>query len=191
MIVIPMHSLRELARIESEIHRQTDRSAAIIGSAYVEDALEGLLSAHIVARSNSDLNEVYGRDGPLGGFSAKTRMAYALGLLGPRTRSDLNLVRKVRNRFAHEFFEHLSFGDKQIAQCCSGLWWPTRSALPVAVRQRIRKIRTRRAKARALFEVAVGRIAEALYKERLAAAVKLTTKDGQASHPMNRPPLLP
>ncbi len=191
MIVIPMHSLRERARIESEIRRQTDRSAAIIGAAYVEDALEGLLSAHFVAGSKRDLEEVYGSDGPLSRFSAKTRMAYALGLLGPQTRSDLNLIRKVRNQFAHEFFEHLAFGDTRIAKWCSEMWWPTQGALPVAVRRRIRKTRTRRAKARALFEVAVARIAEALYKERFSAAVKLMTKDGQASHPMNRPPLLP
>lgn len=190
MIVMPMHSFRELARIEREIRRQTDRSAAIIGAAYVEDALQGLLSAHFVARSKRDIEDLYGSDGPLSRFSAKTRMAYSLGLVGEHTRSDLNHIRAVRNEFAHKFFEYLSFGDAKIAQLCSQLWWPTQD-IPDAVRLRVRQKRTRQAKTRARFEVAVVRIAEALYRERFDAAVHLVTKEGRMSHPMNRSPLLP
>jgi len=40
-------------------------------------------------------------DGPLGTFSAKVDVAFALGLLSEKSRRDLHNLRKVGNEFAH------------------------------------------------------------------------------------------
>jgi hypothetical protein len=42
-----------------------------------------------------------GQTGALNTFSSKIEMSYAMGLIGPETRGVLEIVRKVRNFFAH------------------------------------------------------------------------------------------
>jgi DNA-binding MltR family transcriptional regulator len=45
--------------------------------------------------------DLFGPMKPLSGFSAKIRMGFALGLYGERTFHDLELLRELRNLFAH------------------------------------------------------------------------------------------
>jgi DNA-binding MltR family transcriptional regulator len=49
---------------------------------------------------------------PLGNFSNKINIAFCLGLINKLVKKDLDLVRKIRNKFAHDLFT--SFEDSQI-----------------------------------------------------------------------------
>jgi DNA-binding MltR family transcriptional regulator len=125
-IVVPMYSPQEHERIVGELRKQTDRGAAMIGSAYVEDALQKILLASFHDKSPTVVPILFeGPNGPLSSFSAKIRIAYAFGLIGEHTQGDLDQIRDIRNRFAHEFLSELRFAtDQSIGDKCRSLWWP-------------------------------------------------------------------
>ena len=118
---IPEEVRRHFSVIK-EIEEQTDRGAAIIGVAYLEQRLEeGIKTCFLSGLEVGDLFRP--SQGPLGTFGGKIDIAHALGLLGPRTRRDLHLIRRIRNDFAH-VFDPLTFESEHIKNRCDELWLP-------------------------------------------------------------------
>jgi DNA-binding MltR family transcriptional regulator len=117
----------EVERILNYCAAQSDREAAIVAGGLVEDRLGAAIKAHFVpipdkgdtakAVTASTLFEGYG---PLATFNAKIDIGFALGIYGTVTRSDLHIVRKIRNDFAHTL-EPITFTDQHIAQKCGQL----------------------------------------------------------------------
>ena len=58
--------------------------------------------------------------GPLQGFSNKTKLCFCLSLIDPTAFSDLQIIGKIRNHFAHSHLL-LSFDDTKIIQQCNNL----------------------------------------------------------------------
>jgi DNA-binding MltR family transcriptional regulator len=98
------------------LNSETDRGVALICAAFLEDDLEALLKQHLV-----DAPKVVGRlfdqAGPLGTFSSKIDLAFVAGLIPANIHRGLDLVRKIRNSFAHRH-KVRSFGDQDIAARC-------------------------------------------------------------------------
>ena len=90
----------------------------LIVSGYAEEQLRRIIAAFILrgAPSKRLLDEF---NGPLGNFSSRVIAAHALGLISKEEYADLNVVRKIRNKFAHD--HRASFSDQDIAQMCKGL----------------------------------------------------------------------
>jgi DNA-binding MltR family transcriptional regulator len=94
-------SREEWAEIFKEITGVSDRRSAIIMSSHVEAALSTIIESHLIDVSDSALKPLYDRDGALSTFFAKIHLGYAMGLFDEITRDDLEVVRRVRNAFAH------------------------------------------------------------------------------------------
>lgn len=98
-----------------------DRTAALIISTNLEHALEDAIATHFVG----DIDKLKGRifrggtdaEGILCTFYAKTYMAHALGIIGPKTLADLNTIIMIRNIFAHSAMQ-VSFQMKSITEAC-------------------------------------------------------------------------
>jgi mannitol operon repressor len=60
-----------------------------------------------------------GFNAPLGTLSARALAAFSLGLITEREYGDLDLLRKVRNEFAHNV--HISFEDQRVRDLCERL----------------------------------------------------------------------
>ncbi len=58
---------------------------------------------------------LFGRMAPLSTFSAKIELGYAVGLYSEPFHTNLNMIREVRNRFAHSF-NALSFNHPDIGK---------------------------------------------------------------------------
>ncbi len=116
----------ELNNLLFEFHRlfnyeeKNDRAIAIVGATFLDTLLEHILWAFL-ADDEKEVKELLRYDQPLGTFSGKIRMVYCLGLIYKPIRDDLHLVRKIRNRFAHELAA--SFEDDQIKSWCTNLKW--------------------------------------------------------------------
>jgi hypothetical protein len=93
-----------------EIVGGSDRVAAIVGGSLVEEMLTRALRAFL-RQDAVALKEAFDFNGPLGTFSAKISMGYVLGLYGKEVRRDLDLLRKVRNDFAHQLSATLQTQD--------------------------------------------------------------------------------
>ncbi|MFJ6359532.1 hypothetical protein [Pseudarthrobacter oxydans] len=91
---------------EKELEGQSDRGLVIVGAAGLDVVLEGLLSATL----NDEVKReaMFGPNGPLGEFSSRIKMAAGLGLISRDERRELELVRRIRNKTAHEVNATLS-----------------------------------------------------------------------------------
>ena len=103
-----------------EFQAESDRSCAVLGAAFLDEHLRTLLEAFFVddPRRIADLFD--GAATPLSGFAAKTQMAYALGFLSLGEFRDLDLIRKIRNEFAHDL-HGVSFATSSVALRCTEL----------------------------------------------------------------------
>jgi hypothetical protein len=104
----------ELDAALAEIEAGSDRVAATMGAALVENTLVGAILTCLKDKGESDklFDDV---KGPFNTFYAKTLAGRALGLFGATTEEALHAVREIRNKFAH--LPHcLDFTDAEIAK---------------------------------------------------------------------------
>lgn len=102
-----------------------DRSTAIVLGAGLEAEIEDELKRRMVDLEVADIEGLFGEGSPLGDFAAKIKIGFAFGVFGPRTRNDLNLIRQIRNAFAHAR-RPITFTTPEIAKTCSRLETPDR-----------------------------------------------------------------
>jgi hypothetical protein len=96
----------EFVPFAQELHAESDRGMALSGTAYLDDRLGKLITAYLCETNVDKL--MHEGNSPLGTFSARIAMAHALGLIGDKERSELNMLRKLRNLFAHDFRQKMN-----------------------------------------------------------------------------------
>ena len=101
-------SLRSLSRLPmnmetyfKELSGESDRACALIAGAAVSDGLRDLLKLYFVKLEEIDIDHLfYNQGAPLSSFS-RTDVSFALGLISPQERIVANVIRNIRNQFAH------------------------------------------------------------------------------------------
>lgn len=102
-----------------EFQGETDRGAALVGAALIDDRLERLLLSNLTeTKESSDL--VSGSNAPLGTFSSRIKAAYCFGLISQLEFNECNLIRRIRNEFAHQL-PGISFESNKIKDLCNNL----------------------------------------------------------------------
>lgn len=99
----------EAKPIATQPIKEGGRGAVLLAAARLDLALEKLLKATMLPNSGGDDN-LFDSDRPLGTFSAKIALAYRLGLIDKAVEHSLQMIRRVRNDFAHSF-EDASLSD--------------------------------------------------------------------------------
>jgi DNA-binding MltR family transcriptional regulator len=102
------------------LNGETDRGCALMATAYLDDQLARLLRAYFADDVKAADELLENADGPLASFSGKIKLSYLLGLIGPSAKRELDLVRRVRNDFAH-VHTPMSFDDDSMANRCREL----------------------------------------------------------------------
>jgi DNA-binding MltR family transcriptional regulator len=74
---------------------------AILGCVLIEHELDILLGKKLKKRDEDTWRGLQEDSGPLRSFSTKISMGYALGVYNDKLENDLNIVRVLRNAFAH------------------------------------------------------------------------------------------
>ena len=74
---------------------------AILGQALIEIELETLLRTRFKRKDEREWARLTGENGPLGTFSAKIIAGHAFGLYDDSTLANMNIIRDIRNAFAH------------------------------------------------------------------------------------------
>lgn len=108
-------STDEISAFIEEFKSQTDRGAAIVAAAALDDALAHAIQTRFVSLSNRQTESLFGRMRPLSSFSAKIELGAAIGLYDQNLRGALNMVRDVRNHFAHHIGQ-TGFNDPSVAK---------------------------------------------------------------------------
>lgn len=119
-----LSTAEDLAKFVEELKRETDRGLPLVSTALIDDRLlETLRSFFCDGPSTAKLLDE--GNAPLGTFSSRTEACFALGLIDEYEYSEIALLRKVRNEFAHE--KHgISFQSPRVQGLCSSL----KSSLP-------------------------------------------------------------
>ncbi len=101
-----------------EFQGESDRACAVLGAAFLDEHLRALLEAFLVDDPNRVQDLFEQAASPLGSFSSRISMSYALGFLAPSEVRDLDLIRKIRNEFAHEL-HGVSFASPNVTSRCA------------------------------------------------------------------------
>jgi hypothetical protein len=109
-----VNSKRVLDPLIAEFKNQNDRAAVIVGAAQLDDLLAELLAHFLLdgrkVPKNRDEDLLLGRGRPLSTFSSRITAAHRLGLIGDSFARSMNIIREMRNAFAHQV--HQSSLDK-------------------------------------------------------------------------------
>lgn len=112
--------LEYFTRFLSEFQRETDRGAALVGAALLDQQLLDLLQSHLLDKRESK-ELLLGGTAPLGTFSSRIKAAYCLGLISELEHKELQLVRKIRNEFAHHV-HGLDFKNERLVSLSSSFF---------------------------------------------------------------------
>lgn len=106
-----------------ELQSESPRAAVIIAGAFLDAQLRNLLSKYFIDDSKI-VNELLGTennaDCPLSSFSSRIKAAYCLGLLSKGLYDDLNMIKKIRNKFAHKMHGY-TFDEPEVVSWCKSL----------------------------------------------------------------------
>ena len=113
----------DIVKLRSRLSSETDLGCALIAGAYLDGLLKKALQNSFV-EDKTVIQELVEGNGPISSFSCRINIAFAIGIISSNVRHDLNLIRKIRNDFAHAHHE-LMFEDHKIKNRCDSLIYKT------------------------------------------------------------------
>lgn len=108
-----------LNKLNSYLDSLDERGLILSLSAFSEDSL-GVILSNFMLDNKVSKQLIEGFNSPLGTFSSRIKACYSFGLITEKHYSDLEILRKIRNKFSHTW-EKVSFSDKDISQQISKL----------------------------------------------------------------------
>ncbi|WP_422097196.1 MltR family transcriptional regulator [Variovorax sp.] len=114
---------RRVNDLFGEMVSESDRGVILVGASAVDDVLKSLLLSKLardehVAKVAAD--PLFAGMGPLATFSSRIKLAYAMDLIPRWMFEDLERIRKVRNKAAHEVSAK-TFESNEVVQMTSAL----------------------------------------------------------------------
>ena len=103
--------------LQNEILGTSDRAAVIILAAFLDDALQFLLTKKMRPLNDEEFKKTFSSSSPLGPFSARIDMSYLLGGIDEDLRDRLHDLREMRNACAHSK-RPISFENSELANVC-------------------------------------------------------------------------
>ncbi|UPK45469.1 MltR family transcriptional regulator [Paenibacillus pabuli] len=118
--VDPKDLFTDISSLRIALNGESDRGCALLAIAFLDNILKELLRKFLVDDS-SVFNNLFAGSGGLSSFSSRIELAYLLGLISPMQRRDLNLLRKIRNDFAHSM-DIIDFENQTISNRINELY---------------------------------------------------------------------
>jgi hypothetical protein len=106
-----------------ELQSESDRGAALVGAAFLDEHLRLVLERFFIDDKRKVNNLLSHPERPLGSFGARISIAYCLGMMPKNVYHDLNLIKDIRNGFAHHL-HGLSFANEWVVHKCHELELP-------------------------------------------------------------------
>lgn len=110
--------LKDFFPLLDKLNDETPRGAVLLACSYIDELLKNIIIAFLI-ESKEASKLVEGFNAPLGTFSARTAMAYSLGLISEREHKEILTLKKIRNDCAHDF--RITFTDQRIIDLCNNL----------------------------------------------------------------------
>lgn len=104
--------LRPLMAFLDVSNNESDRGKVLVAAAQIDGMLEDIVRAFLIDGKQSDAL-FYGPNAPCSSMFNKANIARALGLISANEFEDIDIVRRIRNEFAHSV--HRTMLDPKIA----------------------------------------------------------------------------
>ncbi|MGA3302097.1 MAG: MltR family transcriptional regulator [Methylovirgula sp.] len=100
---------------------EPDYEAALLSASLLEYMLMQAIRTKFISLGKDALESIFETEGgPISTFSAKIKIAYALGIMTAPTKSQIELIKSIRNHFAHHK-DKCSFDEASIKSECAKL----------------------------------------------------------------------
>jgi mannitol operon repressor len=99
-----------------EVQKETPRGAVILSGVVLEELLGKTLENYLTDHKDVKKLLYGGVSAPLGTFSARILMAFGLRLIDEKEYTNLQIIRRIRNHFAHNL--QASFDDAKVKDLC-------------------------------------------------------------------------
>lgn len=99
-----------------ELQKETPRGAVILSGVVLGELLGKTLENYLTDHKDVKKLLYGGVSAPLGTFSARILMAFGLRLIDEKEYANLQIIRKIRNHFAHNL--QASFDDVKVKDLC-------------------------------------------------------------------------
>lgn len=113
--------IEDLSKFMQNFNKESDRGAVLLAASIIDEWLSEILSNFL--KDDVVTKElIFGFNAPLGTFSARTKMAFSLSLIEKREYEEINIIRKIRNEFGHNW-QGVDFSSEKIEKECNKLGW--------------------------------------------------------------------
>jgi hypothetical protein len=110
--------------MQAELTGASDRSVVITLAAFLDSALEYLISTHMRPLTTlAEFEDAFGQNSPLGSFSAKIKMAHLFKIIDDLVKDQLDDIRELRNACAHSRLP-MTFATPQLASVAKRILHP-------------------------------------------------------------------
>jgi DNA-binding MltR family transcriptional regulator len=102
---------------------ESDRGCVLVATAVLDELIEAVLRKAMSSEEDvvkRGIQPLFSTAGPLGSFWAKIQLLYAFGYLTKQSYDDLQIIREIRNYFAHHYGS-ADFDDPEIINLCERL----------------------------------------------------------------------
>jgi mannitol operon repressor len=93
--------LKPFTEFLAEFSKETERGAALTAAAFLDDLLQKVIEAFLI-ENKSGKSLCDGFNAPLGTLSSRIAACHAMGLISDEEYRECELIRKIRNEFAHK-----------------------------------------------------------------------------------------
>ena len=100
--------------------KESDRGCALVLAANLDNRLRSLLKSFFVEQSPNKQNGLFEGNGCLATFSSRIKVSFSVGLLGTDEQHDLDIIRAIRNDFAHNE-SSIDFSNPPVSDRCNSL----------------------------------------------------------------------
>jgi hypothetical protein len=130
------HIPKDYDAVFAELEDASDRAVILVAGSLLDHALsEAIMSRLREPPTHDEWQELFDDGGVLNTFSQKIMAAYFLKIIGPQTRRDLDLIRKIRNDAAHDM-NPISFeGSHKIANRAREIKMGNENTIKLSVRE--------------------------------------------------------
>ncbi|MEY1639740.1 MltR family transcriptional regulator [Tenuifilum osseticum] len=111
--------IKNSLRIRIELSDESDRGCVLLGSSYIENQLKILLEKILIG-TKKHKKDLFSGYGPLSTFSSKIKLSYSLGIISENLYKELEIIKSIRNLFAH-YPDKISFDNVEIIKLCNKL----------------------------------------------------------------------
>jgi hypothetical protein len=92
-------NIGDYQKLVESYHGESERAAIVLAGSFVEHYIANFIKHFMV--DDPAVEEWFSGFGPFASFDQRISTAYAFRLVPPWMRKDLNLIKKIRNHFAH------------------------------------------------------------------------------------------